>query len=388
MKFSVLIPTRNRLEFLKYAVQSVLEQDYDDWELIISDNDSEDDVFGFIKSLDEPRIKYSKTEKFLSVTDNWNRALDRSIGDYVVMLGDDDSLTRGYFTLVKKLVDTFDRPDFLYSRAYIYAYPEVMPGFPEGMLRKIGNWGLWNRPDPWLLDINIARSLVKETFNFQVSFSYNMQYALMHRPFIEKLKVKGKFFHSPYPDYYAMTLMMQKGEKILACPYPLTIIGICPKSFGFFYFNSQEDQGLAMLNNKNQQDLGELSNVVLPGTNMNTSWLLALKAVQNHILDPLNINVSRYRRMQILEFILQTITRKADLKQICEFKALLSLKEKFVFASIHFIARNLRKRNLNLAIKWIHWLRYKANSHPVYSYEEIRGKFGNISEVFQNIGTL
>ena len=44
MKFSVLLPTYNRLDLLQYAVESVTRQDYDDWELIISDNQSEDDT--------------------------------------------------------------------------------------------------------------------------------------------------------------------------------------------------------------------------------------------------------------------------------------------------------------------------------------------------------
>jgi len=44
MKFSVLIPTHDRLDLLRYAVESVIRQDYDDWELAISDNDSKEDV--------------------------------------------------------------------------------------------------------------------------------------------------------------------------------------------------------------------------------------------------------------------------------------------------------------------------------------------------------
>ena len=38
MKFSVLLPTRNRLEYLRFAVESVLRQDDPGWELVISDN--------------------------------------------------------------------------------------------------------------------------------------------------------------------------------------------------------------------------------------------------------------------------------------------------------------------------------------------------------------
>ena len=131
MKFSVLLPTRNRLELLKYAVESVRRQDYPDWEIIISDNFSEQDIAGYVASLNEPRIKYYRTGSFIPVTDNWNTALEKSSGDYVTMLGDDDCLMKGYFTAVHHLIQKNDHPDFIYNSAFLYAYPKVMPSFPE-----------------------------------------------------------------------------------------------------------------------------------------------------------------------------------------------------------------------------------------------------------------
>ena len=44
MKFSILLPTRDRLELLKLAVESVRLQDYAEWEIIVSDNASSQDV--------------------------------------------------------------------------------------------------------------------------------------------------------------------------------------------------------------------------------------------------------------------------------------------------------------------------------------------------------
>src|SRR5438309_3777499 len=110
MKFSLLIPTRNRLDYLRFAVDSVLRQGNDDWELIISDNDSTSDVRGYIDSLADSRIHYSRTENFISVTDNWNRALEKATGDYVIMLGDDDCLLRDYFAIAEQTITRHNRP--------------------------------------------------------------------------------------------------------------------------------------------------------------------------------------------------------------------------------------------------------------------------------------
>ena len=98
MKFSVLLPTHNRRDLLARAIETVRCQDYDDWEIIVSDNFSDEDITGYVQSLGEPRIKYFRTEGFVPVTDNWNNALDKCDGDYVIMLGDDDCLMKCYFS--------------------------------------------------------------------------------------------------------------------------------------------------------------------------------------------------------------------------------------------------------------------------------------------------
>ena len=104
MRFSVLLPTHNRLEYLRLAIETVRRQDYPEWEIVVSDNASEQDVAGFVASLHDPRIRYLRTERFESVTANWNLALDASSGDYVVMLGDDDALMPGYLRRIDSLL--------------------------------------------------------------------------------------------------------------------------------------------------------------------------------------------------------------------------------------------------------------------------------------------
>src|SRR5215210_76461 len=78
MRFSALLPTRNRLEYLRFAVESVLRQDDSDWELVVSDNDSEEDIAGYVASLGDDRVRYVRTDAFVPVTENWNNALRHS----------------------------------------------------------------------------------------------------------------------------------------------------------------------------------------------------------------------------------------------------------------------------------------------------------------------
>lgn len=200
MKFSVLLPTRNRLDLLTRAVETVIRQDYDDWEIIVSDNHSEEDIAGYIESIDEPRIKYFRTEMFLPVTDNWNNAIDRCDGDYIIMLGDDDCLMQGYFSYLDELIREFDSPDFVYTNAFLYAYPGVLDSAPEGFLRTYSRRRIYQSSNaPFLLALETARAFAKDALNFRVTFDYNMQFSLISRKLVQQMANHGPFFQSPIP---------------------------------------------------------------------------------------------------------------------------------------------------------------------------------------------
>src|SRR5450755_3768767 len=237
MKFSVLLPTRNRLEYLRYAIETVRRQDYGDWEIIVSDNCSEDDIAGYVRETGDARIKHFRTDQFVPVTENWNAALERSTGDYVVMLGDDDGLLPGYFSTLLRTIESFSDPDFVYVSAYFYAYPGVMPDAPNGFLKPDRN-GVFGEKEPFWLDVGRARGIARGYLDFRMPVASNMQFSLVSRRKIEELSRSGPFFQSPYPDFYATPALFLKSARILICPLPLVIIGITPKSYGFFHFNN------------------------------------------------------------------------------------------------------------------------------------------------------
>lgn len=99
MKISILLPTRNRLDLLKLAIESVRLQEYSDWEIVVSDNASDDDIGAYVQSLGDPRIRCRRFEQLVPVTDNWNAALEAATGEYFVMLGDDDALVPGGYNV-------------------------------------------------------------------------------------------------------------------------------------------------------------------------------------------------------------------------------------------------------------------------------------------------
>ena len=89
-KVSVIIPTRNRAAFLQAAIQSVLNQTFQDFEIIVVDDASEDHTSAVIRSFTEPRIRYLRHESSRGQGATRNAGLHQALGEYVALLDDDD----------------------------------------------------------------------------------------------------------------------------------------------------------------------------------------------------------------------------------------------------------------------------------------------------------
>ena len=58
MKVTVAIPTYNSLKDLKKALESVLIQEYDDYEVVITDDSKNNEIEDYLKELNNPKVKY------------------------------------------------------------------------------------------------------------------------------------------------------------------------------------------------------------------------------------------------------------------------------------------------------------------------------------------
>ncbi len=90
--FTIVLPTRNRPNLVPTAVQSVLEQDCTDFELIISDNSdaerSEETRAVLSAALADPRVRYLRPPRTLGMVDHWEWAVRQAQGDYTGVLTD------------------------------------------------------------------------------------------------------------------------------------------------------------------------------------------------------------------------------------------------------------------------------------------------------------
>jgi glycosyltransferase involved in cell wall biosynthesis len=90
---SVCIPSYNNERFIKSTIQSVIDQTYDNWELIIADDVSSDTSLEIIKSFNDKRITILENKTNLGLAGNWNKVVSEAKGEYLKLLCGDDLLS-------------------------------------------------------------------------------------------------------------------------------------------------------------------------------------------------------------------------------------------------------------------------------------------------------
>ena len=93
-KVSVLIPTYNYARYLPEAIESILAQDYQNFELLISDDCSSDNSAEVIAryAAKDSRIRFQIHSENLGMVENWNWCLSQARGEYVKFIFGDDKL--------------------------------------------------------------------------------------------------------------------------------------------------------------------------------------------------------------------------------------------------------------------------------------------------------
>ena len=90
LKVSVIIPTHNRADLLEKAVQSILDQTFTDFEILVCDDASTDNTPEVIERFKDERILYTRYETNRGVIEVRNNAVTNSRGEYIAFLDDDD----------------------------------------------------------------------------------------------------------------------------------------------------------------------------------------------------------------------------------------------------------------------------------------------------------
>lgn len=106
-KVSICIPTYNQLDYLKISLQSIADQTFDDYEIIITDDSSDNQIEVYVNTLTyKNKINYNRNVIPLGSPKNWNYALQLAEGDLIKIIHHDDFFADP--TALKQFVEVFD----------------------------------------------------------------------------------------------------------------------------------------------------------------------------------------------------------------------------------------------------------------------------------------
>lgn len=104
---SFCMSTFQRPELLHKQLTSILQQQYTNFEIIVSDNDPERSAQSVVESIGDKRVLYFSNQENLGMIKSFNKSIERSGGQYIVMITDDDPVYPDMLTTLIKLEEQY-----------------------------------------------------------------------------------------------------------------------------------------------------------------------------------------------------------------------------------------------------------------------------------------
>ncbi|SEG73443.1 glycosyltransferase family 2 protein [Sphingobacterium lactis] len=117
MLISFILPAY-KMQFLASAIQSILDQEYGDFELIVIDDHSPEDLRSVVEAFDDSRIQYRNERNFggTDLVGQWSKCIQFAKGKYLILADDDDLYTPTFLTEIIRLIKKYPGVDLLRSR--------------------------------------------------------------------------------------------------------------------------------------------------------------------------------------------------------------------------------------------------------------------------------
>jgi glycosyltransferase involved in cell wall biosynthesis len=223
MLFSIILPTYNREKFIPTAIESVLNQSYKHWELIIIDNASSDNTKEVVRRYSDTRIKYRKFDEFLPIHQNWERSLEFITGEYFIILGDDDYFLKDLLLIQAEELEKHNKPCFSVTNSASYTQFD-----PVGNIKNLLFCYEYDYKTHLINPMDV--SLSYQTYNV---YSHSFNASQLHpsvffikKTIMQEIKSKyGSFYNAFFPDWIAHVLLGLYAKYAIFINQPLVIIG-------------------------------------------------------------------------------------------------------------------------------------------------------------------
>ena len=195
MKFSIIIPVYNVEKYLEKCLKSILNQSYDNYEVIIIDDGSTDKSFKIIDKYcnkDKRFTCYKRENSGVSAARNYG--LNKVTGDYIIFIDSDDYIEKD---LLKKLDESLTK-----NKVDVIKYGCKVVDDNKNILSTVENENIEN-----VLVINLIEQLVsKKYFDTVWSYSYKTTFWKKNRFLFAEGKIHEDFDFLLLIFYYANTM--------------------------------------------------------------------------------------------------------------------------------------------------------------------------------------
>lgn len=277
-KISILIPTRNRCEYLIPCIQSCLASNDPDIEVVVSDNNSSDTTKKDVAKIKDSRLVYVNPGKSVCMRKNFEYAVEQATGDYMLIIGDDDGVLSNGLATLRHILEQKE-PDIITWRHITYMWPGTQAGGDTGLLK-------FRARDFFgpLKKINLEekfKSFCKGGFT-NYRDAANIYHGCISRNLIEKIKQQtGEYFQAHSPDIYASIANMVCGKSMYWVRNPITIAGESAKSTGVASLTKKG-------RNKQQQSIMEDFNTLVDQDTVSRESNFSMKSLTGHTYAILN----------------------------------------------------------------------------------------------------
>jgi glycosyltransferase involved in cell wall biosynthesis len=147
-RVSALLPVHNCAQHVRASIDSILAQDYQDFEIVVIDDGSTDGSSEIVSSYSDPRVKVIRNDSNLGLPRSLNRGAEEAVGQYLARQDADDLSSKDRFKLQVEMLDNNPRIGIagsswewmdIYGDTYSVSYPD--PGV-DGLERVLINGGV------------------------------------------------------------------------------------------------------------------------------------------------------------------------------------------------------------------------------------------------------
>lgn len=226
---SVVIPTHNRARYAIHAIDSLLEISSIKLEIVVSDTSTDHELLSLLKNerahyFNDARFRYVRPDRILDMTGNHNAAIESANGDYVCLIGDDDTIS----------ADALLAAEWAKANDVEVISPNVVANYvwPDFRSRFLGS----KHASRLYFAKHMGSAIILNTDQALASALRNagqgtdglpkIYHGIVKKSTLEKIhKLSGAYFHGSSPDVSGAIGLSMCCKKFLVVDYPLTIPG-------------------------------------------------------------------------------------------------------------------------------------------------------------------